>query len=203
MIVQCCQRYFTGLTLSVVVHGTFLKAVIPKSILSLVCFTMPAHACTQLMDIPAALLPSILRHVPLQERLGVCTLVCHSFHAAAVAATHSISIMSMTQEQCDQLSEWLQRHGGGITALQAQGSSKRLLSLASLPCPLVRDLDLFHVTLQPGCFSACTSLTRLLLQSRDMQSSPHASSSADKNSLTQLSVLSSLQHLGLGMARSW
>jgi len=161
-------------------------------------------SCTQLMDTPAALLPSILRHVPLQERLGVCTLVGRSFHAAAVAATHSISMMSMsTQAQCDQLSEWLQRHGGGITAIETQGYSKHLLSLASLPCPLLTDLNLLQVSLQPGCFSVCTSLTRLVLKPRNMQSSPHASSSADRNPLTQLSVLSSLQHLGLGMVRSW
>jgi len=39
------------------------------------------------MDVPVALLTIVLEHVPFQERLGVCTRVCRSFHAAAVAST--------------------------------------------------------------------------------------------------------------------
>jgi len=46
---------------------------------------------------------------------------------------------------------------------------------------------------------ACAGLTKLLLWSCCVYGSPHASSSADSNPLTQLSVLSSLQHLGLAV----
>jgi len=161
-------------------------------------------SCTQLMDLPAALLTSILGHVPFQERLCVCTLVCRSFRAAAVAATNSISKTSLSsQAQCDQLSDWLRRHGGGITSLGAQGQGycQRKPSLASLPCPVLRDLNLVRISLQPGFFATSTSLTRLVLDSccsvTNRLATIVAYSNPYSNPLTQLSVLSSLQHLGL------
>jgi len=77
-------------------------------------------SCTRLLDLPGALLATILQNVPLPERLGVCTRVCRSFHAAAVAATNNIGILSVSnQTQCDDVIEWLQRHGRGVTALAA------------------------------------------------------------------------------------
>jgi len=184
---------------------TFLSTIVIK----LPIPTMSAadsDLCT-LMDVPAGVLVSILRHVPFKYRLGVCTHVCRLFHGAAVAATHSISTPSMgTQAQYDQLSQWLQQHGGVITSLEAQvdrycqtrQACQHKPTLASLPCPLLRDLDLYGLGLQPGFFSACTGLTRLSLESSDVEGSPHATSGAASNPLTQLSVLSSLQHLGLG-----
>jgi len=163
--------------------------------------TAHTKPCTQLLDVPVAVLTVILGHVPLTDRLGVCTRVCRSFHAAAVAATSSLGIMSMSsQAQCDQLEEWLQRHGGSISAMevQVQVDFQHVVSLASLPCPLLRDLNLSVVALQPGVFSTCTGLTRLLLESCIVEDSPQATSGADSNPLMQLSVLSSLQHLNLG-----
>jgi len=157
------------------------------------------EACTQLLHVPVALLTIILQYVPLQERLGACTRVCRSFHAAAVAATKSISIVPIkTQARCDDVIEWLRRHGSGVTALKAQctGGLGPFL-LARLPCPLLLDVDLFGLSLQPGFLTACTSLTRLLLSNCGVEDSPHATSSADGNLLMQLSVLTSLQHLGL------
>jgi len=103
----------------------------------------------QLLDMPASWLVMILQHVPLQQRLGVCTRVCHAFHTAAVAATNSISITRMSsQEQCDNVSEWLQLHGGGITRLDIQEGHE--LSLACLPCPALRDLNLQGLSVQQG-----------------------------------------------------
>jgi len=104
-----------------------------------------------------------------------------------------------SQAQCDQLSEWLQRHGGGITAFEAQGY-RHGPCLASLPCPLLRDLHLHELYLQRGFFSTCTGLTRLILKSCRVDI-PNASTSAGGNTLVQLSALSSLQHLGLGAVR--
>jgi len=153
-------------------------------------------ACTQLMDLPFVILTSILHHVPLRDRLRVCTLVCRSFQAAAVAATNSISTSYMSTAQGDQLLEWLQRHGLGLTALEWHFRYGRAPSLASLPCPLLSELNLHGLSLQPGFFGTCTGLTKLLLKSCCMADSSHATSGAD-NPLTQLSVLSSLQHLGL------
>jgi len=161
----------------------------------------PCDPDLQLLDMPASLLVMIMQHVPLQQRLGVCTRVCHAFHTAAVAATDSISIMKMSsQAQCNNLSEWLQLHGGGVTCLDIQDG--RGLSLACWPCPVLRTLNLHKLAVQPGFFSACTSLTRLLLNHPYLHSRKHASSSAaGSNPLAQLSVLCSLQHLDLGAVR--
>jgi len=159
----------------------------------------------QLLDVPAALLTSILSHVPLQDRLGVCTRVCRSFQAAAVAATNSISTTSMnSQARCDSVIKWLQRHGGGVTALesQRQGYRQHLPCLASLPCPLLTGLNLYGLSLQPGFFSACTGLTKLRLEVCCVEDSPRAPSSAASNPLLQLSVLSSLQHMSLRAVRA-
>jgi len=152
----------------------------------------------QILDVPVALLANILQYVPLHERLGVCTRVCRSFHAAAVEATNNISIVS-TQERCDDVVQWLQRHGSGVTALKAQRSRHELTPfLASLPCPLLMDFEGEGLSLQPGFFTACTGLTRLLLAGCWVQDSPNATSSVGAGSpLMQLSVLTSLQHLGL------
>lgn len=159
--------------------------------------TTPSKPCTQLMDIPVAVLTIMLQHVPLQQRLGVCTCVCRSFMAAAVAATNTISMPTSTQAQCDGVREWLQRHGG-VTALKAQRRRGCVPCLASLPCPLLKHLRLYGFSVQPGCFAVCTRLTHLSLDLCIMERSPNASSSADSNPLAQLSVLTSLQHLSLG-----
>jgi len=162
----------------------------------------PCVTYLQILDMPAAILIIIMRRLPLKERLGVCTRVCHAFYTAAVAATDSISITRISrQTQRDNVSEWLQLYGGGITCLDIQCGHGP--SLACLPCPALRDLNLPELSVQPGFFSACTNLTRLQLFCRFVQSSPHASSSAaGGNPLTQLSVLCSLQHLELKNVRS-
>jgi len=139
----------------------------------------------QLLDLPVALLVRIMQHVPLQQRLGVCTLVCHAFHTAAVEATDSVILTDMSrQAQCDNVAQWLQAHGGGVTRLDMRGQG---LSLACLPCPALRDLNLQWLSVQPGFFSACTSLTRLLLNDCFLKTTL----------ATQLSVLVTLQHLEL------
>jgi len=164
-----------------------------------ITITADPTPCTQLLDVPVALLTIVLQLVPVPDRLGVCTRVCRSFHAAAVAATNSINTKSTrSQAQCDDAVEWLKRHGSGIIAFKARGQAPACQpSLASLPCPLLRDLDLYRLSLQPGFFSTCTGLTRLLLNSCCVEDIPHATSSASGNPLMQLSVLSSLQHMHL------
>jgi len=143
----------------------------------------------------------ILQHVPLQQRLGVCTRVCHAFRTAAIAATNSISITQISsQARYDNAVKWLQLHGAGVTCLDIQHGGG--FSLACWPCPALRDLNLQEVSVQPGFFSACTNLTRLLLTGCWLQSSPHATSNAaGRSRLTQLSVLCSLQHLELDNVR--
>jgi len=156
----------------------------------------------QLLDLPASVLIIILQDVPIHQRLGVCTRVCHAFYTAAVAATNSISITRMrSQAQCDNVVKWLQLHGGGVTCLDIQDGGG--FCLACRPCPALEDLNLCSLSVQPGFVSACTCLTRLLLTGCRLQSSPHASSSAaGGNPLIQLSVLCSLQHLELDNVRS-
>jgi len=181
----------------------YQPASMPATLASSNTAEITAHSepCTQLLDVPVALLLIILHHVPLQERLGVCTRVCRSFHAAAVAATTSISIRSI-QERCDDVIHWLKRHGSGVTSLRAQYTHGFGPCLASLPCPQLRDLSLYGLSLQPGFFTACKGVKRLLLACCCMAGSPHATSSADVNPLMQLSVLTSLKYMCLASVRA-
>jgi len=58
--------------------------------------TVAGYSCTQLLDMPVAVLAIIIQAVPVQDRMGVCTRVCRAFHAAAVAATTSIQLQKGT-----------------------------------------------------------------------------------------------------------
>jgi hypothetical protein len=99
-------------------------------------------------QLPGALLARILQHVPLQQRLASCALVCKSWKPAAAAATDKLSLtvqqpgsksaategpaadpssISMTarqpEESCLELSgvtAWLQQHGSNLNSLQLQ-----------------------------------------------------------------------------------
>jgi len=170
-------------------------------------------ACTHLLDIPPATLSYILQCLPFQQRLGVCTRVCRVFYTAAVAAT-SISIRSScSTTRCDELTKWLQKHGDGVTALEANafdrlGKEGALPCLSCLPCPHLQDLQLTSLSLllapsasTPGLLGSCTDLTRLVLRGCNVQQSPLQASGTLSCELIQLSALTKLQHLELLVRR--
>jgi Leucine-rich repeat (LRR) protein len=81
---------------------------------------------TQLLQLPAVVLQHVLSYVPLQQRLGSCSVVSRSMHTAAVAATEEVKIYGpKSQQTADVLCDWLRKHsnralrhldlnGGGI-----------------------------------------------------------------------------------------
>jgi len=166
----------------------------------------PFSAHTQLLDIPAAILHSIIQHVPVKERLGGFALVCRAFHAAAVAATNSIEIESMNSPmQFEDLLSWLKKYGNVVSTLKIQQG--HWSSLKSLPCQHLWNLKLLNMSLQlvpteshPGVLSTCTGLTKLSLTYCYVNSRPEEISDPDSNALTHFSVLTNLQHLHLTAA---
>jgi hypothetical protein len=65
-----------------------------------------------LSQLPTAVLQQVLAPLPLQERLGSCSLVCRSMQATAVAATDEIRLADLkSQQKASALCQWLSRHG--------------------------------------------------------------------------------------------
>jgi hypothetical protein len=66
----------------------------------------------QLPQLPEDVLARILSHVPLQQRLGSCSLASRAMHAAAVAATDTIQHNTLKlQYSANALCAWLQQYG--------------------------------------------------------------------------------------------
>jgi hypothetical protein len=67
----------------------------------------------QLPQLPAGILQQVLSHVPLQQRLGSCSLASRAMHAAVVAATEDICMADLNnQQKASELCQWLARYGG-------------------------------------------------------------------------------------------
>jgi hypothetical protein len=65
----------------------------------------------QLQQLPAGILQQILSHLPLQQRLGSCSLASRAMHAAAVAATEEIYLAGFgRQQKASSLCHWLARY---------------------------------------------------------------------------------------------
>jgi hypothetical protein len=132
--------------------------------------------------LPSLALESVLAQLPLQQRLGSCSLACRSLQEAAAAATHSIQLHSIdSQQQADALCTWLRRHGRkGLQHLDLEGDRylefpaavnlpwQQLLQLQSLS---VRRLELVS---QASSLSALTRLTSLQLGKFSSSSTPAA-----------------------------
>lgn len=74
-------------------------------------------------QLPEELWKLVLQHVPLQQRLVSCALVCHKLHSAAVAATECIEATLSTQRRLDSFTTYLQQHGRHITGIMVAGRS--------------------------------------------------------------------------------
>jgi hypothetical protein len=105
----------------------------------------------QLPQLPADVLPRVLAHVPLQQRLGSCSLVSRSMRAAAVAATDTIQLPELTsQAKADALCAWLQRYGNqAVTRLEID-TPILLHHTVKLPLPWQELKQLQHLSLEKG-----------------------------------------------------
>jgi hypothetical protein len=73
----------------------------------------------QLPDLPEAAVACILKHVPLRRRLSRCALVCRAWAAVAVTVPALVDIEIKSSNHCEQLQEWLGKHGGVVVELTA------------------------------------------------------------------------------------
>jgi len=72
---------------------------------------------TAISRLPTTVLSQVLQHVPMEQRLLNCSLVCTQWAAAAAAATTSISEKSLRTAQLPAL-QWIQKHGQVLVSLQ-------------------------------------------------------------------------------------
>lgn len=108
----------------------------------------------QLMsNLPATVLPQILQHVPLQQRLRDCAQVCQAWAAAAAMATTNISLADLTAEKLPSLQAWIEQHGQGLVSLELGVSQAEL----QLPCPKLLQLTRLHLTACEPCLQLPTS----------------------------------------------
>lgn len=136
---------------------------------------LPGH----LQELPEHILQQLLGHVPVLQRMSSCSLVCHSFQEAAVAATNNIQLHSIDcQQQAEALCSWLLKHGSkALTHLDLEGVWNYEFPTAAFDLPWqqlvqlqslrVQCLELQLVcndsTRQIASLSALTQLTSLQL----------------------------------------
>jgi hypothetical protein len=97
---------------------------------------------SSLNSLPDGVLRLVMLSVPLKQRMTSCCLVNKRLHAAAVAATHSLTIADQTPQQvpakhADAVIAWLPKYGHHLTKLQLAGVPQLL---QQLPCPNLREL---------------------------------------------------------------
>lgn len=73
-------------------------------------------------ELPVALCAEILRHVPQQDRLGLCALVCRAWASAAIQATVNLE-KEVEKEHLPALQGWLAQHSGQLQTLKLFGYS--------------------------------------------------------------------------------
>mgnify|MGYP001811122859 CR=1 FL=1 len=139
-----------------------------------------------LLDFPLAVLARVLDHVPTQQRLSQCVLVCQHFAAAAVLATGSISICSRRSccnSSCKQrvhlpkskvpaLQAWIGQHAGQLVNISFCGKQQLQLPCADLLQLTSLELDGQMLLLQDtgststhAAGSSSTCAARVLLRS--------------------------------------
>jgi hypothetical protein len=145
---------------------------------------------TNLSDLPAALIPQILQHVPQQQRLTQCALVCRAWASAAALGTVHVEKFKLTADAVPALQAWLQQHADQLLTIQLSTDMFAPGPERSLQLPLNRfkqlqrlDLTRFELKLPgEGEEGAGQQLRRLGLTASDS----HAEA-----------VLPSLQHFRL------
>jgi hypothetical protein len=122
----------------------------------------------------------VLRLVPLQQRIGSCSLVCRSWRAAAALATAEIELKELnTQQQADALCAWLLRYGSnGLRHLNVQSCIQQEHLAFSIPWQQLAELQSLRLKVfaLPAAAAhathveALTALTSLRLSCYNIQS---------------------------------
>ena len=102
------------------------------------------QAPTRISQLPLQLLAQVLQHVDLGERLGSCAFVCSTWHAAAIAATRSVTVHPGGGHDVPirfaSLHAWLLKHGqaAAIGSLNVTGLGR--VGKLQLPVPQLATL---------------------------------------------------------------
>jgi hypothetical protein len=111
---------------------------------------------TTLSDLPAPLTAQVLSHVPQQQRLTKCALVCRAWASAATLSTIHVEC-ALTEAILPAFQTWLQQHAGQLLTLRVSAwSGPDPFSFLSLRLPLdklkqLQTLQVEHLKLQlPG-----------------------------------------------------
>jgi hypothetical protein len=144
---------------------------------------------TTLSDLSAELAAEVLRHVPQQQRLTQCALVCRTWASAAAVATLHVKC-KLTPATAPALQAWLQQHAGQLLTLQLSGRGRISLRLPLHKLKRLKILKLQYFKLQlPGEEVTLSSLQRLQLWAVEL---------ARFNSLLQLTAAPQLTSLDIG-----
>jgi hypothetical protein len=140
----------------------------------------PLQRQRQPAQLPIDLLAGVLRLLPLQQRIGSCSLVCRSWRAAAALATPELAAIN-TQETADALCAWLSGHGSsGVRHLNVQSNNHQERLEFSMPWQQLGQLQSLRLKMValPGPaeaahvppFAVLTALTSLRLSCYNMLS---------------------------------
>jgi hypothetical protein len=177
-----------------------------------------SSSSTHVLDLDLHVLAQVLRHLPPQENMRCCSLVCKTWHAAAVhTVVEEITIGSeptntwhaqhFANDHRASFTDWLCKYGKGAQLLHiidSGSSSSRLVWQLPLGLLLqLQDLKAVNCSLQPvqaSSNSACQAAaaaggTAQSTRQRQGMLLPYADSSSSsvyKNSIATLSSLRSL-----------
>jgi hypothetical protein len=184
--------------------------------ISLICSSKPSALITSsgimsdLNSLPDNVLEIMMHQVPVRDRLTSCCLVNSKLHAAAVAATDSLTLgqnawlypefIISDPQRAQAALEWLASYSQQLwqmTSLEFQSFPQ---TLHQLPCPKLLDLTVQYscsvqlgssATPHPGVISGCTNLTKLELSCNIIDARGSAEVCGSLSSLVHL------QHLHL------
>jgi hypothetical protein len=77
-----------------------------------------SDSATELSDLPVRLVAGILQHVPQQQRLGQCAMVCSAWALAAARATVHVVCEELQPDAVPALQSWLSKHAAQLLGLE-------------------------------------------------------------------------------------
>uniref|UniRef100_A0A383VKR1 F-box domain-containing protein n=1 Tax=Tetradesmus obliquus TaxID=3088 RepID=A0A383VKR1_TETOB len=169
-------------------------------------------------QLPQELVTHVLRHADLQQRLGSCSLVCHTWRAAAAAASSDVRLdgtsclTPISGLRIKSLGHWLLQHAAGVTqlevhtrsiVLQAAPGTDKVLQLPAAQMQRLQTLSVSkcHLEVQQGVCGVQQQQQQQQLPHalRTITSSSSSSSDSGRQALTGLSSLTSLLLSSVGL----